>query len=332
MYILSMSDDAGARRIRLTATGGPEMLRMEPMAVPEPGPGQILITVEAAGVAFNDLSTRAGLNPGARPDVLGFDVVGHIGRLGAGVEDFAVGQRVGALVGTGGYATHVLAAAGRAAPLPEGPPAEVLDALVLNYLTAWQMFHRVARPEPGRTVLVLGAAGGVGSALSQIARAAGVKVHGTSSSARRARVEAGGALWVPDAAAVPAPVAATFDPVGGPSLARSRRATTPSGVVVSYGFSFATGAGYSRAGALTRTAGALLRAKLTPGPRVAVHTVERMVDKDPAGFRADLAALVELVADGSLQPEVTTLPLDRAAEAHRRLENREVEGKLVLIP
>jgi NADPH:quinone reductase-like Zn-dependent oxidoreductase len=83
---------------------------------------------------------------------------------------------------------------------------------------------------------------------------------------------------------------------------------------------------------MTGTVGALIRAKLTPGARVAVHMVERAVDKDPAGFRADMTALVELLRAGTLKPEVTTLPLDRAAEAHRRLENREVEGKLVLIP
>ena len=332
MYIFSMTTEAGARRVRLTSTGGPEVLRVEPMPVPRPGPGQILITAEAAGVAFHDITTRQGLTPGALPEVQGFDVVGHVAQVGAGVTEFRAGQRVGALIGHGGYATHVLAPAKRAAPLPEGHPAEELDALVLNYLTAWQMFHRVARPSSGQAVLVLGAAGGVGSALSQLAHAAGVRVYGTSSPGRRDRVEASGATWVPDAAAVPEPVAATFDPVGGPSLARSRRATKPSGVVVSYGFSFATGAGYSRIGALTRTAGALLRAKLTPGARVVLHAVERTVDKDPAGFRADLAALVEHLSTGAIKPEVVTLPLDQAAEAHRRLENREVEGKLVLIP
>lgn len=327
-----MNSDAGPRRVRLTAAGGPEVLQVEPMSVPEPGPGQVLVEVEAAGVAFNDVSTREGLIPGALPDVPGFDVVGHVVEVGAGVTDLAVGQRVGALVGTGGYATHALVTSSRAAPMPEGHPAEELDALVLNYLTAWHLFHRVARPGPGQAVLVLGAAGGVGSALCQIARAAGVEVYGTSSPARRARVEANGATWVAGAEAVPAPVAATFDPVGGPSLARSRRATKRSGVVVSYGFSFATGAGYSKAGAMARTLGALVRAKLTPGARVAVHTVERAVDRDPAGFRADITALVDQLRAGTLEPEVTTLPLDRAAEAHRRLENREVEGKLVLIP
>lgn len=332
MYVFNMAVEAGARRIRLTSTGGPEVLRVEPMSIPAPGPGHVLIATEAAGVAFHDVTTRQGLTPGALPEVLGFDVVGHVAGVGADVTEFAVGQRVGALIGAGGYATHVLAPAKRVAPLPEGHPAEELDALVLNYLTAWQMFHRVARPSPGQAVLVLGAAGGVGSALSQIAQAAGVKVYGTSGPARRARVEAGGAIWVRDAAAAPAPVAATFDPVGGPSLARSRRATQPSGVVVSYGFSFATGAGYSKAGAMTRTVGALLRAKLTPGARVAVHTVARAVDRDPAGFRADMAALVDQLTTGALKPEVSTVPLDQAAEAHRRLENRQVEGKVVLIP
>lgn len=308
------------------------MLRVETHPVPTPAPGTVLIRTEAAGVAFNDVTTRQGLNPGRLPEVLGFDVVGRVVEVGPGVEGFSEGQRVGALVGTGGYATHVVAPVDRVAPLPEGPDAAVLDALMLNYLTARQMFHHVAKPRAGQAVLVLGAAGGVGSALSQIARAAGVAVYGTSSRARRDRVESHGATWVADASAVPTPVAATFDAVGGPSLATSRRATAEDGVVVSYGFSFASGAGHSRSGALVRTAAAIARAKLTPGPRLVLHTVESAVAKDVAGFRADVAALTGQLAAGEIAPEVTTLPLAEASEAHRRLENREVAGKLVLIP
>jgi NADPH:quinone reductase-like Zn-dependent oxidoreductase len=320
-----------ALSVRLSAVGGPDVLHVEEHALPAPGPGQVRITTEAAGVAFNDITTRQGLNPGRLPRVLGVDVVGHIDAVGTGVRDLAIGQRVGALVGTGGYATHVLAPQGRVAPLPQGPDAAVLDALMLNYLTAWQMFRRVTRPRPGQSVLVLGAAGGVGSALCQLAAHGGVTVYGVSSPARRAQVEALGATWVPDAAAVPAPVAAVFDSVGGPSLARSRRAAIRTGVVVSYGFSFAAGAGHSRTGALLRTAAAIARAKLTPGPRLALHTVERAVDRDTATFRADITTLTELLAQGAIAPKVSTLPLREAAEAHRRLENREVAGKLVLL-
>lgn len=319
-------------RVRLTSPGGPEVLVAETAPWPAPGPGQVLIRAEAAGVAFHDIATRRGLSPGALPEVLGFDVVGHVLELGPQVTGFAVGDRVGALVGTGGYATHVLAPTTQVVPMPDGLDAAVLDALLLNYLTAWQMFHHVAKPRPGQSVLVLGAAGGVGSALTQIARAAGVEVYGTSSPARRERVKSLGATWVADPTALPAPVAATFDPVGGPSLAVSRRATSREGVVISYGFSFTADAGYSKAGALARTLAAIARAKLTPGPRLAVHTVLNMVRKDPAAFRADMTALIDLLADGSIAPEVTTLPLAEAAEAHRRLENREVQGKLVLIP
>ncbi|GLY96758.1 alcohol dehydrogenase [Actinoplanes sp. NBRC 103695] len=264
--------------------------------------------------------------------MLGFDVVGHVLAVGAGVAELGVGERVGALVGTGGYATHVVASATHVVALPEGPDAAVLDALMLNYLTAWQMFHRVARVRAGQSVLVLGAAGGVGSALTQIARSAGVAVFGTSGVARRGRVEGLGATWVPGAAAVPVPVAAVFDPVGGPSLAVSRRAAARDGVVVAYGFSFAAGAGHSKMGALGRTVAAIARAKLTPGARLVLHAVESAVEKDPAGFRADVAGLVGMLARGEIAPEVTVLPLAEAAEAHRRLENRLVTGKLVLVP
>ena len=319
-------------RVRLRHAGGPEALAVETGPVPAPGAGQVLIRAEAVGVAFNDVTTRLGLNPGKVPDVLGFDAVGLVLATGPGVTGFTVGQRVGALVGTGGYATHVLAPATHVAPLPQGADAATLDALLLNYLTAYQMFHHKARPRPGSAVLVLGAAGGVGSALTQIARAAGVTVYGTSSPPRRGRVEELGATWVADAASVPAPVVATFDPVGGPSLARSRRATARDGVVVSYGFSFAAGSGRSRTRALGRMFAAIARAKVTPGPKLVLHTVEGAVRKDPARFRADMAALVDQLSRGAITPEVTTLPLAQAAEAHRLLESRQVTGKIVLLP
>nr|WP_308129344.1 zinc-binding dehydrogenase [Actinoplanes polyasparticus] len=129
-----------------------------------------------------------------------------------------------------------------------------------------------------------------------------------------------------------APVAATFDPVGGPSRARSRRATARDGVVVSYGFSFAAGSGRSRTRALGRMFAAIARAELTPGPRLVLHTVESAVGKDPARFRTDVEALVGQLSSGAITPEVTTLPLAQAAEAHRLLESRQVTGKIVLLP
>lgn len=128
-------------------------------------------------------------------------------------------------------------------------------------------------------------------------------------------------------------VDATFDAVGGPQLAASRRMTRRGGTVVSYGVGFGAGKDWSRIGLLGRHGAALAKAKLTPGATVRMYVIagrRGAADEDPAALREDLGALVALVADGSLTPEVTTLPLADIADAHRRLESGKVPGKLVL--
>ncbi len=214
--------------VALTGAGGPDKLSVEDAPIPIPGAGFVLVEMEAAGVAFNDITTRQGRNPGRLPPVMGFDVVGHVVAVDSNVIRPAIGERVAALIGTGGYASHVLVSAERAVEVPDTLDAAVVDALVLNYLTAWQMLHRVARAEPGQTVLILGAAGGVGSALVELAVLARVHVIGTSSPKRRAAVENNGARWVRTAADVNDPVDAAFDPVGGPSPAGPPTAAAPS--------------------------------------------------------------------------------------------------------
>lgn len=117
-----------------------------------------------------------------------------------------------------------------------------------------------------------------------------------------------------------------------PSLARSRAATMRGGVVVSYGFSFTVDGRHGRAAGLARTLVALGAAKALPGPRVVLYTVGGAAKKDPAALREDLSRLIKLLADGELAPQVQTMPLADAAQAHRRLEDRQVLGKLVLVP
>lgn len=318
--------------IRLTGAGDAGQLSVQRAPLPYPAPGQVLVEMEAAGVGFNDITTRQGRNPGRLPPVIGFDVVGRVVAVGPDVARPGVGERVAAVIGTGGYASHVLVPADLAVTVPDTLNAAPVDALVLNYLTAWQMLRRVAHVDSGQTVLVLGAAGGVGSALVQLAVLDGVRVIGTSSPGRRAAVESSGATWVGSAADVRVPVDAAFDSVGGPSLALTRRATRRRGVVVSYGFSHTVDTDHSKLGGLARTLAAMLRASVTRGARVRLYQVERSVSKDRAAYRDDLAHLMTLLEKGLIQPTVTTLPLSQAAEAHRRLENREVTGKLVLVP
>ena len=315
----------------LMGAGGPDQLVVRQGSVPRPAAGQVLVCVEAAGVAFNDITTRQGRNPGSLPRVLGFDVVGRVEALGEGVTSPQVGQRVAALLGTGGYASHVVLDAERAIPVPDDVDAVQLDALILNYATAWQMLHRVADVEPGARILVLGAAGGVGSALCELALLDWVDVYGTASAGRRAVVEAAGVHWIANAAKIADKVDAVFDPVGGPSLRISRRATRQSGVVVSFGFSFTAGSRQSRYGGLARTTAALLLARLTPGPKVRLYRIEQSARKHPDAYREDLGKLIGLLGAGAIQPAVSTLPLSQAAKAHRQLEERQVAGKLVLV-
>lgn len=319
-----------ALHVVVRAPGGPDVLVLERFAPARPGPGQVRVAVQAAGVAFGDLQARQGRYPGRFPITPGYDVVGVVDAVGPGVTALREGQRVVAYTGTGGYTTSAVAQAALTVPVPQGLPAARLAALPLNYVTAWQLLHRAARVPARGSVLVLGAAGGVGSALTELALQEGLTVYGTASPARRAALATRGVHVLDGPQDLPDPVDATFDAVGGPSLAASRRATRPSGTVVAYGISHASTADLSRTRGIAAALWALARARATPGARVVSFSIGTGIRREPAAYGADLARLVEMLSAGTLDPHVTTVPLTDVAEAHRRLENREVLGKLVL--
>ena len=144
-------------RIEAERAGGPDVLRAHRRPVPLPGPREILIEIEAAGVASADVQRRRGLLPVSFPFTPGHDVVGWVLTVGAAVTVPAVGDRVAAFTGTGGYATAAIARAELAVVIDEALPAADATAMVLNYTTAWQLLHRATQVRPGATVLVLGA-------------------------------------------------------------------------------------------------------------------------------------------------------------------------------
>lgn len=326
--------------------GGADRLELTQVPTPTPGRGQLLVAVEASGVAYADVLMRRGIYPEtpSLPFSPGYDLVGRVVAAGTDVPDLREGDRVAALTVTGANASHALAEAALTVPVPEELPAPEVCALVLNWVTAHQMLHRIAAVPRQGSVLVHGAAGGVGTALLELARAHDVRAYGGASGDRTAAVAQRGGIPL-DRQAVdvvkevllhePAGVDATFDPVGGKHLRRSRAATRRTGVVISYGVSFGVDEGHGRLGTMVRQGAVLARARLTPGAAVRLYVIagrRGYTTRHPDHFRQDLAVLIGLLGDGRIRPEVMTMPLHQAADAHRALEAGEVTGKLVLVP
>ena len=161
-------------RMVITGLGGPEVFKWVEEDMPVPAPGHVRVKVIAAGVAFADILMRHGLYPGtpAFPFAPGYDILGEVDALGEGVTGFAVGQGVAALTMIGGYSRYTIVPAAHLVLVPDNlDPAEAVS-LVLNYVTAYQMLHRVAKLNQGQRFLIHSAAGGVGTAALQLGKIA----------------------------------------------------------------------------------------------------------------------------------------------------------------
>jgi NADPH2:quinone reductase len=171
-------------RIIVTHYGGPDAIQVVEEECPEPKPGEVRVRMLAAGVALPDIMAREGVHPETPwvPFTPGWDLVGVVDRLGAGASGIERGQIVAAMPISGAYAEFICLPQGELVPVPSGlDPAEAVS-LILNYITAYQMLHRASKVRPGQRVLVHGAAGGVGTALLQLGRLAGLEMYGTCSS------------------------------------------------------------------------------------------------------------------------------------------------------
>jgi NADPH2:quinone reductase len=183
------------RAAMLTKKGGPEALQIVELPVAPPGPGQLRVQVRAAGVGSTDLIMLAGKYRYAPkiPMVPGYEVAGGVEAIGPGVTGFKVGDRVAALTVYGGFAELLVREAEHFLPIPDAVSDRDAAAVILNYVTAWQMIHRVAVVKPGQTTLVTGAAGGVGTAALQLLRLAGVKTYGAASAPKHDKIRSLGA-------------------------------------------------------------------------------------------------------------------------------------------
>ena len=336
-----------AFELHLPRTGKAGVLTPREVALPAPGPGEARVAIEAAGIAYADIVMRQGLYPGVKTPVTpGYDLVGRVEAIGPGVEGLSVGQRVAALTVTGSYASRRNVDARLLVPAPEGPDAGALVAAVLNGLTAWQMFHRIAVAGPGEWVLVHGAAGGVGSLLLEMARNAGVRAIGTASAGKRAVVEGLGGVHIDYRAGGVVEqvrgisgggVAAAYDHIGGRHLKTvSIPALRQGGAAVLYGGYDATRGGKVNPGALISMIlnDGLSAMKLFGVSQGLVgYNVSYWRDARPEVYRSDLAAVLAAVADGRLAPLIgLSLPLAEAGRGQEALESASVAGKVVLRP
>lgn len=333
----------------------PSGLQLVRRALPAPAAGQALVRVESTAVSFAESAMRRGRYYGqpAFPFVPGYDLVGVVEAVGPGVDRTLIGRRVAALTKTGGWATAVLLAAADLVEVPDGIDPDEAETLIVNGLTAYQMLHGKARVQAGQTVLVTGAAGGVGSILVQLARNAGAHVIGTASPRHHEALRALGVEPIdyrdPDLTArvralAPDGVDAVFDHLGGASVTPSYRLLNRSGTLVSY----------SIAAALDGTRPVLLDflpllAKLAfwnhlPTRRHAsFYDIWAGVGKPDSAkreeFRArtrtDLTHVLNLLRDGVLTAQIAArFPLAEAAAAMELAESstRTAPGKIILAP
>ena len=341
------------KRIVVTHYGGPDALRVLEEECPEPNSDEVRIRVLAAGVALPDVMAREGIHPETPPVPFtpGWDLVGVVDRFGDGLSGIEPGQMVAAMPIHGAYAEYVCLPRRELVPVPSGSdPAEAVS-VILNYVTAYQMLHRSAKVEPGQLALIHGAAGGVGTALLQLGRLAGLEMYGTCSS-RGGRV-------VAELGATPIDyktqdfvkemrrltndgVDVVFDPIGGAHLWHSRKALRPGGKVVGYGLiNSIRGEGLSsgRPGRRRRFRGSaifglyIVGGWLLPGrKRVVPYSIQTLKRLKPAWFRQDLITLFDLLRQHKIKPVIAhRFPLAEARRAHELLGKGGVTGKIVLV-
>jgi NADPH2:quinone reductase len=320
------------RAVQIEEFGGPEVLRLVDLPVPEPGEDEVLIRVSRAGLNFGDTHQRRNQYIATRelPVVLGGEVVGTVERATGG---FAEGERVIALLQVGGYAQYAVAPLKTTFRVPEDVSDEAALALLIQGLTAWHLVRTQAHLAEGESVVVHSASGGTGSAIVQLARAlgAGRIVATAGSPERREQALALGAdvAVAPDVEDLPAalveanggePIDVVFDAAGGRLFEQSLAALAPFGRLIAYGNS-------------TREKVAVTNGELLKSSRGVIgFWLMHLLDRREL-LEAPLADLYARAGRGEIRPQIGAVyPLSETRSAHEDLEARRTTGKLTLDP
>ena len=322
------------KAIRVHKTGGPEVLQLEDVTLPAPGPGQLLIRNRAIGLNFIDTYFRTGLYPAPQmPFTPGNESAGDVLAVGEGVTEFKPGDRIACVAGLGAYAEERIVPTAAAVALPDAVSYEAAASMMLKGLTAEYLLHRTYKVKPGDTILVHAAAGGTGTILCQWGKALGATVIGTAGSKEKADLaKAHGADHVilygeENVAARVKEITGgqgcdvVYDGVGKDTFIASLDSLKPFGLLASFG---------NASGAVDGVNLGVLASKgslYVTRPTLNTHTAKRetMVEMAKNLFGA--------VSSGKVTVAINArFPLAEAAAAHRALESRGTTGSTVLMP
>lgn len=326
-----------------THYGPPEELAIQNVPSPRPGKGQVVVTVKSCGVNFPDvlvIQDKYQFKP-TLPFAPGGEIAGVVKEAGEGVASPKPGDRIMASIGNGGFAEEALADAARCIPMPENLDFDVASSFLIAYGTSWHALNDRAQLKPGETLVVLGAAGGVGLAAVEIGHAIGARVIAGAST--QEKVDLARAHGADDGFVYPSEKLSReqqkalsdeikrltggngadvlYDPAGGDYAEPALRAMNWAGRYLVIGFA---------AGEIPRVP---LNLTLLKGSSIVGVFWGAAVARNPKKGLADLAEIARWIADGRLEPHISArIPLSRAGEAIRLLMDRKAQGKVVVIP
>lgn len=336
----------------LTKPGGPEVLQVQERPDPAVGPGQVRVAVRAAGINFADLMARVGVYPDAPPPpcILGYEIAGEVESVGHGVDNVKVGDRIVAGSRFGGQAELATVAADTVWPLPEGLSFEEGAAFPVNYATAYAALVVMCGVDEGERVLLHAAAGGVGIAATQIAKARGAEVFGTASASKHDAIREHGVDHPIDYRTKDFAdevrrltdgegVDVILDAQGPSSFRKDYRLLRQGGRLVMFGFAQAQ-TGKRDIPALVKGLVGMPLATMPWWKSVnlmhenkGVFGLNMLTWWDREGLDRVTEPLLDDLSAGRLKPVVAeAFPFDRAGEAHRFMEERRNIGKVVLFP
>jgi NADPH:quinone reductase-like Zn-dependent oxidoreductase len=329
------------KKVILNEFGGPEVLHVVKESILiEPGTDEVRVKVLAASATFTDTMVRKGTYYGFKeipPLSPGYDMVGVVDKIGKGVTGLKLGQMVADLTVWGAYTEYMLRPADSLVPIPANlDPAEAVS-MVLSYVTAYQMLHRIAKVKRGQKILVHGAGGAVGTALLELGRLLNLEMYATASKSKHELVKSLGGKPIDykseDFAAqmqVIGGVDAAFDAISGENFKRSFKSLKVGGTLVPYGF---YNQAMGRGGNVAMDYMSIALWNILPNDRKATfYSIGDLRKKNPAWFKEDLNSLFDLLKDGRIKPSIERrMKLDQAKQAHELFEQAAVKGRIVLI-